>query len=88
MSQTITYDAGQRRTHMDVAAVAAIQQVAPATVRLRLRRGEYPGAYQIGTLWRIPPEALDAYIAAHQPRVHRPGTIEPRRTTPRRRRAA
>jgi excisionase family DNA binding protein len=47
--------------------VAKVLQVNPRTVNRMLERGELRGV-KAGRLWRIPQEALDAYLRGEQPR--------------------
>ena len=46
--------------------VAEILQVNPRTVNRLLERGELKGR-RVGRLWRIPQEALDAYLRGGRP---------------------
>jgi excisionase family DNA binding protein len=46
--------------------VAAILKVHPRTINRLLERGELRGV-KVGRLWRIPEEALTAYLRGEQP---------------------
>ena len=45
--------------------VAAILKVNPRTVYRMLERGELRG-FKVGTLWRVPQEALEAFMRGEQ----------------------
>ncbi len=36
--------------------------VSPGTIYTLLRNGKFPGAFRVGTLWRIPDKAVAAYL--------------------------
>jgi len=66
-------------TDLTVAEVAGQFGRSPATVRGWCVAGALPGAYHFrGKEWRIPPAALDAFVAEERKRT--PGKPQPRRS--------
>lgn len=53
----MSHDAGQ---DMTVKQVAEALNVSPGTIYERLTAGTLPGAYRVGSAWRIRHDALDA----------------------------
>lgn len=88
MSETTTDSARHpNAAHRDAGEVAELLNTSRRTVTDKAAGGEFPGAFRIGNRWRFPAATVDAYIDAHTPRTHVPGTIEPRRTNRKRRTA-
>lgn len=64
-------------TYLTTAEVAAVLRLTTtATVSAYAREGRFPGAFQVGTDWRIPQSGLDAYIEQQTPTPR--GALTPR----------
>jgi excisionase family DNA binding protein len=68
---------------MTAPAVADYLDASPEWVREVLAAGVIPGAFKINGRWRVPQDAVDAWIDAGQPEPAEPSDVVPYRPYPR-----
>ena len=74
-SHMITKDHAGPSRRMLTDEVAELLRMAPISVRRAASAGEFPGAYQVGRVWRFPLESVAAF---EESRTHAATGIAPR----------